>query len=357
MSSDDKCQLCSKEKAKYSCPRCNILYCSVPCYRCEAHLQCSESFYKQCIEEELASNASNQVSESAKKMHEILKRMQDLEDPGDDIEEIIPPLDGSSGESDLDSDDDTPESDLAARLEGVDLNDPEAVWSKLTSTERQEFESIVHAGDISSLVPMYTPWWVENQEKLVQEVQLPGTPATSHPEILSDIKPFRDISSKPPAPCVRHNLTNILASYAFSVKYFNGEFLAHPQEFSGFLVSICGNIKNNSNYASDALAVESVAHEARNEGVPVDKEDVLMMKEDVEMIQKGQGTLAALSDIHRILLAAKKAKGEEKKSAKGPFSKRFVDPQGREFKDIEKSRIGVYIKKIDFFLAYAKDVL
>ena len=44
---------CKKEKPKYTCPRCNIRYCSSACYKSEGHLQCSENFYKECFMEGL----------------------------------------------------------------------------------------------------------------------------------------------------------------------------------------------------------------------------------------------------------------------------------------------------------------
>uniref|UniRef100_A0A1L8DCQ2 Putative hit zinc finger family protein n=1 Tax=Nyssomyia neivai TaxID=330878 RepID=A0A1L8DCQ2_9DIPT len=356
MSCDKQCQLCSKDKAKYSCPRCNILYCSVPCYKSKEHLQCSENFYRKCIEDELAASATSK-NDATKKMHDILKRMQDF-DGNENIEELFePPLDGSSGESDLDSDDDTPAADLASRLNGVDINDPESVWSKLTPQEQREFEALVNAGDVSSIVPLYTPWWM-HEKKLIQDATSSEEP--HHPEILSDIRNFRDISNKSPAPCVQYNLTNILAAYCFAVRYFNGDFINLAREFSSLLVNISGNIKSNSNYDSDALAIESVVHEARTEGIPIDRDSSRLLKDDVEMIirQKCDKTavLAALSDIHRIFLAAKNPK-RKIKSSQGVFSKMFVDPDGRSFKEIEQSRIGIYLKKIEFLLAFAKDIL
>ncbi|XP_055694926.1 zinc finger HIT domain-containing protein 2 [Lutzomyia longipalpis] len=357
----DFCELCTKEKAKYSCPRCNLLYCSVPCYQSQAHLQCSENFYRECIEEEMVSTKNpSEIGESTKKMYEILKRMKHLDDNGeeDDIEEIFnPSLNESSGESDLDSDDDTPAADLACRLDGVDLNDPEAVWSKLTKEEQQEFESIINAGDITNLVPVNTPWWVKlSEEKLVREAS--SVEESNHPEILSNIRNFKEISRITPAPCVRHNLTNILAAYAFSVRYFNGDYVNNPQEFAGLLANISGNIKCNANYDSDLLAIESVAHEAQNEGIALDSETKRALQEDVEMILRKSpqniAVLAALSDIHRILASAKKPK-EKEKSSSGVFSKKFIDRAG--LKEIEQSRIRVYLKKIEFFLAFSKDIL
>lgn len=50
--------------------------------------------------------------------------------------------------------------DLEERLHGIDINnDPEAVWSALTDTERKEFESAVKSGNISDVIDVWTPWW------------------------------------------------------------------------------------------------------------------------------------------------------------------------------------------------------
>ena len=40
------CAFCVEETSKYTCPRCNLCYCSTACYKSEKHLQCSENFYK-----------------------------------------------------------------------------------------------------------------------------------------------------------------------------------------------------------------------------------------------------------------------------------------------------------------------
>ncbi len=56
LESSDKmksCKLCYKDAGRYTCPRCNIPYCSSVCYKCEAHAQCSEQFYKECFMEGL----------------------------------------------------------------------------------------------------------------------------------------------------------------------------------------------------------------------------------------------------------------------------------------------------------------
>ena len=47
------CQICGKNWANYTCPKCNVGYCSVTCYRSEYHRKCSEQFYQTQVQEYL----------------------------------------------------------------------------------------------------------------------------------------------------------------------------------------------------------------------------------------------------------------------------------------------------------------
>lgn len=58
--SSKNCYFCKKEPEKsrelYFCPQCNVPYCSLACYKHTDHASCSESFYRQWIEEECLSD-------------------------------------------------------------------------------------------------------------------------------------------------------------------------------------------------------------------------------------------------------------------------------------------------------------
>lgn len=47
------CLSCGSLDSLNICPRCALAYCSVKCYRSEQHRGCSESFYRECVEQEL----------------------------------------------------------------------------------------------------------------------------------------------------------------------------------------------------------------------------------------------------------------------------------------------------------------
>ncbi|VDK28137.1 unnamed protein product [Anisakis simplex] len=49
-----QCAFCSVlQENLYVCPRCQLNYCSLRCYRNEKHRECSEDFYRRCVETEL----------------------------------------------------------------------------------------------------------------------------------------------------------------------------------------------------------------------------------------------------------------------------------------------------------------
>ena len=134
--SNSPCALCRKNASKYTCPRCNVRYCSSSCYKSGKHSQCSELFYKDCVLEAMSEHKGS--AEDKLKMLEMLKK---LEEQGRD-------------EDAFDAE------DLEERLQDIDINsDPEGVWSALTENERQEFESVVKSGEISNLIDVWVPWW------------------------------------------------------------------------------------------------------------------------------------------------------------------------------------------------------
>lgn len=55
--------------------------------------------------------------------------------------------------------DDEEFSHLNERLDGIDLDNSEQVWNLLTDSEKAEFEHLVKSGDITKVLPEYTPWW------------------------------------------------------------------------------------------------------------------------------------------------------------------------------------------------------
>ncbi|GIL52268.1 hypothetical protein Vafri_8173, partial [Volvox africanus] len=67
------CKVCLRQYARYTCPRCNTGYCSLPCYKQHGE-RCTESFYKEQTEGELQNVRAD--DEQRRVMMDILKRFQ-----------------------------------------------------------------------------------------------------------------------------------------------------------------------------------------------------------------------------------------------------------------------------------------
>ncbi|XP_010868923.2 zinc finger HIT domain-containing protein 2 [Esox lucius] len=210
------CMLCLSKPSCYTCPRCNVPYCGLECYRGTNHSVCSEEFYKESVLQELKDMGETE-SEGRKKMQDILLRLRHMadreeggmesvlkdieEDSGggeeikaraqvlellsrlaelqssgegsvEEIEEILTRLkelgedeNANTGEMD-EGVEDAEELDLADRLSGMDIDafSEEALWNLLSSQEKEKFNSLVKSGTVGALVPLWTPWWEQHEE-------------------------------------------------------------------------------------------------------------------------------------------------------------------------------------------------
>lgn len=397
---------CAKAAKKYSCPRCNIDYCSVDCYRSPHHIECSEEFYKDCVIQEMALQKQMRsgtlddipgLSDDVKDMYQMLKHMESTQQSMNSDFKI-----SKKEKKYLDSDDDEhPKEDdklLAKRLDGVDLNDADAVWSKLSDVEREEFGKIIKGEDITSILPVYNPWWENKvQRVLISEVNDDQASEiaiehrrtdVNYPKIMENIADFSQISTIPPAPCVPYNLVNILAAYISTVRFFYGDHMSSSHEAVNYLMMICANLKANANFDDTSLAIESIRQEAHCRGFSIGEDDVQQMKIDVDHIHEGPDpkkhtnlyVLAALSDLYHLLSIAKHQLSLKKKYPTqkkcGPshqklqitppkehakefekFIQRFGDHKIVEFQSLNRRQVIATLKKIEYYLAYVKKFL
>lgn len=211
------CMLCKSKPSSYTCPQCNLHYCSLACYRSPEHSVCSEKFYKEAVLQDLKSMGTTE-SEARKKMQEVLLRLRkkaestnggmesllkdagivsseteegdmeaaekvqivellsrlaELQQSGEgdatEIEGILSKLEELGGELQLeDVDEDAKsveeEEELADRLSGLDIDklSEEELWELLNSKERETFMGLVKGGGLAELVPLWKPWWEEH---------------------------------------------------------------------------------------------------------------------------------------------------------------------------------------------------
>ncbi|CAD6992582.1 unnamed protein product [Ceratitis capitata] len=372
-SSSTLCQFCRKDQFKYTCPKCNALYCSVDCYKAQEHLNCSEEFYKSCIQEKLTTSEPSSRDEM-KKMYDILKRIRetdaglepDFADPVDSDDDAEDDNEARE-ESVLDEDDDETQDvdDIAARLQNVDINDANEVWERLTSEERAEFKKMVECGDIMKLLPGYKPWWIASKKPKIVEIKSVKDNLhdyTLGPVIEKNIPKFSIICKKTPSPCLHYNLWNIMCSYACMVRYFNGEHLTNPNEAVAHLVNLSLTLKFGTNFEEVEDALVSVEMEALTTKIVGVEESVnremtssMASREQLQsdarsLMASCHNKLTALSDIYRLMAMARNNLKQSKTTKESDFYKLFAVCNGSI--ELDRKKLQFLSKKIEFLLSY-----
>ncbi|XP_026045096.1 zinc finger HIT domain-containing protein 2 [Astatotilapia calliptera] len=214
------CMLCKSKPPCYTCPRCNLQYCGLECYKSPDHSACSEEFYKESVLQELKEMGTTET-EGRKKMQEILvglkqkaemtqggmesllkeagvvsddtddregeaaekvqavellARLAELQQSGEEnateIEDILGKLEEIGGgalipgDTDEDAESAQGELDLADQLSGLEIDklSEEELWELLNNKEKESFVSLMKDGALGGLVPLWKPWWEEHEE-------------------------------------------------------------------------------------------------------------------------------------------------------------------------------------------------
>jgi len=352
------CTYC-QGSASYTCPRCSVNYCGLKCYQSEAHRECSEGFYKECVERELHGQGLGE--ESKKKMQDILQRVHRKEE--EEEEEDV-----------MDSDDEEEAEELEKRLEGVDLEDTSKVWSSLTKEEKRQFQEMVTSGELVGLMPEYKPWWKHRValKKIVEvgeEEELDETLKMSCPTVCENIPGLRNVM-KNPSSFIKFGLLNLLYGYAYAVKFFNGDYSAVNGAHFVEIIQLLASTLDGQNFDLADTAVEAAASEVNNhQWLTVSLEHSRNVKKDVYELVKGPTgednfyILAALSDMKAIFEATVK---DLKKSSKSNKNIELIKAEDEEElpawlsekqqkPELELTRVRKHLKKIEFYLSWTQD--
>jgi len=136
------CHVCTKSTSKYKCPRCNVPYCSLKCYK-KHDVDCTEEFYKEWVEEEMKNNVD-------KKKKPIFK---DVNNNNVDIIHDETIIEREERREEI----------LKSLLnkmklgQHVDLND-------LDTNDKNKFIAEITDGKLSKDIKQWVPWWIETLE-------------------------------------------------------------------------------------------------------------------------------------------------------------------------------------------------
>lgn len=208
-----RCKVCQQTEAHYRCPRCELSYCSLRCYK-EHGAQCTESFYKSQVETELRSQTA--TGEERRRLERMVFELSHLGQEGGAEE--------AEGSSDEDSDEDRLEA-LAKKAERGELG-----VEDLTEEEARLFHAQLQSGSLGRALGAWEPWW---QRAAVVELDAldDNAPAARAPTLHICCTPSRSAS-----PLVAITVLEALYAYAHSMRAFNGDWSWDPlQVASHFL--------------------------------------------------------------------------------------------------------------------------
>uniref|UniRef100_T1IW78 HIT-type domain-containing protein n=1 Tax=Strigamia maritima TaxID=126957 RepID=T1IW78_STRMM len=284
------CKFCQKSTGNYTCPKCNIVYCSLACYKHESHVKCTEKFYKNWVQTELK---TREVSDEARqKMLQILAN-EKKEQEEEESETLCPP-----------------EGTIDARMAGVDLDDEKAVWERLSAGEKAEFAELIKQEQVEHFLPIWQPWWM-TKEDLIMDAEAESQ--LSHPEILKNIPKINVNASLN----VRFNIANVLCAYICTTKYYNGDYHLLSTEAAQTAAKLSRNIEGNENFPDVKSAIYSVVQTATelNFGSLTDARTILSLIGDLIHLINGPKPSttsnvyisAALSDLHNLFQSGRKS--------------------------------------------------
>ena len=209
----------------------------------------------------------------------------------------------------VDSDDSDSETELAERLRGIDLDDSEAIWARLTPAERDEFRRQAAAGDIAA--EPWRPWWTLRAERpKVTEVGAEMTPefVTAAPPLLTHVPPLTALTKQPPSPLVVNSVINVLYAYAQLRLLWDGDWSGAALPVADALRRLSGCLARGEVMQTARHAVAAVDFHLCEGGAETDAALQRQSRRAVQQLLAGPCAsdaawyvLAALSDLWRLL--------------------------------------------------------
>ena len=259
---------------------------------------------------------------------------------------------------------------LSERIANLDLDDEEdldRLWDALTPAEKAEFESQLRSGEAAKWLVeggagnlespvIVTPWWrtpliVENDNDAVTSTSS-STVLRPTPRLFAHVKPLSALTNQKPSPTIAFNLVNVLFSYVYCWRLYNGDHGESTEAAAEFLrdfCAICGVVGEGKEafYSVAASLCGAVTRLGGNGGEGEERalfcsnDFTAETMEDVAVLcAKGKETVArALSDVRSVVKMTVKSK-----------------KSGNPSSDSDKKRfVSGIVKKLEYFLSWVAE--
>ncbi|KAF6107229.1 zinc finger HIT-type containing 2 [Phyllostomus discolor] len=301
--------------ARYTCPRCNVPYCSLRCYR--AHGTCAEGFYRDQVLGELRGRSA-----SPSRLASALRRLRQQRETEDEPQD-------------------------AGLRPGPAPGGLVGLWERLAPAEKAAFERLLNRGEAGRLLPPWRPWWWGRGAgpRLLEELdgtpggeagELEPAPVTAPPGPAKDaaaseesdlgdalgactpavptqIPTLASLSRGRASPLVCFQLPNVLFAYAHTLALYHGGDDALLSDFCATLLGVSGALGAQQVFASAEEALLAAAHVLEGGEHPPGPLGTWGAMREAARILLGEGpadrkgyTLAALGHLAQTLGRARK---------------------------------------------------
>ncbi|GFQ89121.1 zinc finger HIT domain-containing protein 2 [Trichonephila clavata] len=322
------CIFCGLGKGIYSCPRCNRKYCSSQCYKSRDHAECSESFFREWVQQSLQEKSSDRVERE--NMLQMLKKFE-----AENIE-----------------DHDKGNLPIEDRFAGLNINDADenVIWQSLNDEEKEKFKTLIEdASNLEDIISVKQPWWSVTVLNLVTETDAEKSDfkddVAPRPCYPLNTKKLSDLTSAKPSNCIQYNLVNVLYSYAFLYRFYNCDLRDFLEDAVDFIFQLSPVLSEGHNYFSLEESIQDSIRIISSSEFNVPLNFVKSIIDDLRNIMQGPDNaksstfvLCALHDIKLLFLELKYA--------------------NRDHEDMERKlrkKLLLAAKKIEYFMSWCLD--
>jgi len=185
-------------------------------------------------------------------------------------------------------------------LESMDLDDPD-LFDKLPKHLQQDFARALREGQIDANVPIWDPWWLLDDQTLVQEItDTPQPKAIPWPS--EELPPLSSMIKREPSIKLYNNLLDILYAYAYTWRLYNGDPTGDAVSTVSCILQLSKVLSDGIVYDAGFLAIEEAIASSRNPLVHTSLDFSLHVLTDILHILKCKSHLVgALWDIYRFM--------------------------------------------------------
>ena len=241
---EEVCQVCHQCESRYTCPKCQLPYCSVACYKQhdEDGTSCTESFYQNRVSTVL----NYEAKEQRKSIQQILSRSH---------QQML-----TASAHDNEKDNDVSEEDLWRLAEALenDMTTDEDTARLLTPELRMAFERAVQNGELNEVIEPWHPWWMPELVSTAEVTDLSrSTPKKTLDERLLKVPSFQTLRSGSDVPVLTYNAVDLLYSIACTLRMYHGvdNAMAVCRDSSQTLIRASDVLCDDARYSSVAEAL------------------------------------------------------------------------------------------------------